>query len=55
MWLYLLFDLLNYNDAGGRNGHVYNNIEWCGNMNVFGTYSSYHKLRIISIGCFVEQ
>jgi len=55
MWLCLLFDLLSYNDASGTNDHVCNNIEWCGNMSVFGTYNSFHKLKIISIGCIVEQ
>jgi hypothetical protein len=47
--------LLNYNDVNGTSGHVCNNIEWCGSMGAFGTYSSFHKLRIMSIGYIVEQ
>jgi hypothetical protein len=55
LWFYLLLDLSNYNDASGTNGHVYSNIEWRGNMNAFGTCSSFHKLKIITIGSIVEE
>jgi len=55
LWFYLLFDLLSYNDVSGTNGHVYSNIEWRGSMNVFGTCSSSHKLKIITISSIVEE